>query len=142
MVLQQKDLFTKRWRKVQAPDPRESQIQISLIARLKLQARKDCIYFHIPNGELRDKRAAAKLKAMGELPGVPDLEFIWPDDGRVKVLFLELKRRKGRLDDNQLAFSLLAGAVGCYFESADNIDDAVAILKHHGILPREPTWRV
>ena len=142
MTLQQKDLFTKRWRKVRAPEPRESQFQIALIDRLKLQARKDCVYFHIPNGELRDKSAAAKLKAMGLLPGVPDLEFIWPDDGRIKILFLELKRgRKGKLDDNQMAFGAFVNAIGCYFEVADSIDSAVTILTAYRILPKEPTWR-
>ena len=49
-----KDLFTKRWRKARAPDPSELQIQISLIKRLGYMALPGCVYFHVPNGELRD----------------------------------------------------------------------------------------
>src|SRR5262252_3777502 len=110
----QKDLFTKRFRKIKAPDPREFQIQISLIQRLGYMALPNCVYFHIPNGELRDKRIAAKLKAMGELAGVLDLEFIWNDEtGRLRVLFLELKAVDGNLEEGQSEFITRVGRLGC-----------------------------
>jgi hypothetical protein len=132
---QQKDLFTKRWRRARAPDPSELQIQISLIQRLGYMALPGCIYFHVPNGELRDKRAAAKLKAMGTLPGVSDLVFIYNDAaGGLRVLFLELKAR-GRLPTPaQAGFADRVCKLGCNVEVADSIDQAVEILENYGIL--------
>lgn len=131
----QRDLFTKRFRKVRAPDPREFQIQIALIQRCGYMALPDCVYFHIPNGELRDKAIAQKLKAMGELPGVLDLEFIWNDErGRLRVLFLELKATKGELSDEQSDFIRRVARLGCATETAYSIDEAVAILERYGIL--------
>jgi hypothetical protein len=135
---QQRDLFTRRFRTVRAPDPSETQLHISVIAHLKLRARKDIglIYFHTPNGELRDKRTAAKLKAMGVLPGVSDLQFIWKDarSNRLRVLFLELKARGKTRSDEQVAFAVRARATGCGAEVADNIDSAVAILQAYGVI--------
>src|SRR5262245_17194103 len=133
MTEQQKHLFTNRWRKVRTLDPLEVQIQISLIARLKLLVRPDVIYFHIPNGEERDKRVAAKLKAMGVLPGVADLLFIWSEQ-TLRALFLELKRRGNALEENQEQFKLNCEAIGVLYAWADNIDDAVKILQGHNLL--------
>jgi hypothetical protein len=136
MTAQQRDLFTKRYRKVEAPQPSELQIQIALIERLGWMCLPDCVYFHVPNGELRDKRAAAKLKAMGELPGVSDIEFIYNDQaGRLHVLFLELKARGRRPSDDQQIFGRRVSRLGCAFECADSIDQAVEILQRYGILP-------
>ena len=137
---QQRDMFSKRWRQVRAPEPSELQIQISLIAHLKLMCRRDVVYFHVPNGELRDKRTAAKLKAMGELPGVADLVFVWSDTPchgaapELKNLYLELKARKRTMSPEQLAFRDRVVDAGAQYAVADNIDDALAILRQHGLL--------
>jgi hypothetical protein len=134
-VVQQKDLFTKRWRQVKAWAPSELQIQIALIEHLKYRCRRDVVYFHVPNGELRDKRVAAKLKAMGALPGVADLVFVWSDgDGRVKNLYLELKARKRMMSPEQLVFCDRVTDVGAYYHCVDNIDEALGILDGYGIL--------
>ena len=56
------------------------------------------LIFHIPNGGYRRPSEAAKLKAMGLTPGIPDL-FIpeWR-------LFIEMKRTKGgKLSDDQIS---------------------------------------
>jgi hypothetical protein len=134
--LQQKDMFTKRWRRVQALDPKESQIQISLIAELKIRIRPGVMYFHVPNGEERNKSIAAKLKAMGTLPGVADLIFIWCDHARIKILFLELKRRNKPLSPEQYAFCLKIREAGALYDMADSVAGAIEILQHHGLLRR------
>lgn len=36
------------------------------------------LFFAIPNGGYRDIREAAKLKATGVVPGVPDTLLVWP----------------------------------------------------------------
>ena len=134
----QKDLFTKQFRKVRAPEPREFQIQIALIQRLGYMAMPDCVYFHIPNGELRDKSVAKKLKAMGELAGVLDLQFLYQSPtGRLCVLFLELKTRKGELTDQQSDFMRRVARLGCATETANSIDEAVVILERYGILTKK-----
>jgi hypothetical protein len=128
---QQKDLLTGRWRTVRAPAPLEHQLQISLIEHLKWRCKRpDVTYFHVPNGELRDKRAAAKLKAMGVMPGVSDLEIMFGPH----VLFLELKAHRRKLTVAQQLFGQRMLDHGHYFAWADNIDDAVSILRRYGIL--------
>lgn len=131
---QQRDMFTKRWRQVPAWKPSELQIQISLVAQLRLICRRDVVYFHVPNGELRDKRTAAKLKAMGELPGVADLVFVWCDGGVLKNLYLELKARKRTMTPEQVVFCDRVIDAGADYHCVDNIDDALEILRAHGLL--------
>jgi hypothetical protein len=130
---QQKDLLTQRWRKVRAPAPLEHQLQIALIQHLQYRARPGVIYFHVPNGELRDKRAAAKLKAMGVLPGVADLVFVWDDDG-LRNLYLELKAKGRRQTLEQITFAEVIQVTGASYRVAATLDDALAILKSFNLL--------
>lgn len=59
------------------------------------------LFYHIPNGEKRDPRTAAKLKAMGLVPGAPDCPFHY----RGKTYFFEFKKPKtGKASDDQLEF--------------------------------------
>jgi hypothetical protein len=131
---QQKDLFSKRWRQVKAPQPSERQLQISLVQHLRLCARRDVVFFHVPNGELRDKRTAAKLKAMGELPGVADLVFVWCDDGVLRNLYLELKAHKRPMSPEQMVFCDRVIYAGADYHCVDSIDEALALLRAHGLL--------
>lgn len=60
--------------------------------------------FAIPNGGLRDKRTAARLKVQGVKPGVSDLMLAIPSKGK-HGLFIEMKRTKGgKLSIEQDAF--------------------------------------
>jgi len=138
MTPQQRDMFTKRWRRVRQVEPAEHQIQMSLIQHLKYRARPDVEYFHVPNGELRDKRAAAKLKAMGTRPGVADLVFVWYDReaGALRNLFLELKAAGRRQSPEQKFFAERVRAAQASYEVADTIDEALAILHRHDLLAR------
>lgn len=52
------------------------------------------LLFHIPNGGLRNKVTAARMKLLGVKPGVPDL-FLPVARGDWNGLFIEMKRRKG-----------------------------------------------
>jgi hypothetical protein len=139
----QKDLLTKRWRTVRALEPSELQLQISVVRHLQWRCREGVIWFAVPNGELRDKRTGAKLKAMGVRPGVADLIFIWGElistprlEVTPQLLFLELKARGGRLSPPQIEFRDIMRKCGAPFEVADNIDDAIALLDRYGILKR------
>ena len=134
MIGLQRDLFTRRYRKAPTLEPSELQIHISLVARLRLQCRPGIVYWHTPNGEERDKRVSAKLKAMGVLPGVADLQFIFPC--AAPNLFLELKARGRGLTEDQQFFRDLMRAAGHFYEWTDSLDDAVRILRKHNVLPR------
>jgi hypothetical protein len=138
-------LFTRRFRKVRQPDPLEYKMQIDLVDLLKLTLRPDRVaYWHTPNGEWRDIKTGAKLKAMGVLPGVADLFFLWSIPVSVVAephvrkfpqnLFLELKRHGEDLSPEQEHFRDLVTAHAAFYEVADSIDVAIAILKRHQIL--------
>lgn len=66
--------------------------------------------FHVPNGGLRNKREAGKLKAMGVKAGVPDVWLPAPKpyeiDGYKELAYglaIELKKTKGGVvRDNQI----------------------------------------
>jgi hypothetical protein len=132
---QQKDLFTKHWRTVR-DDPAEAQLQIALVEHLRWRAKPDVIYFHVPNGGLRNKAEAAKLKAMGTLPGVSDLIFVWYDYDKhdLRNLYLELKARGRRPSPAQHNFAAVIGAAGADYAWTDDLDTALLILKQHGLL--------
>jgi len=140
----QRDLFTRRWRGVEPRAPKEHELQIQFVNLMKWALRPDVIMFHVPNGEVRDKRAAAKLKAMGTLSGVSDLVFLWrkyweDDEGSHTgpgILFLELKRDGGirQLTVEQAAFGIAVRAMDIDFEVAGSIDQAVEVVKSRGLL--------
>ena len=52
------------------------------------------LMYHIPNGGSRNKAEAARLKAQGVKPGVPDICLPVPR-GKYHGLYIELKRSKG-----------------------------------------------
>jgi len=138
----QRDLFTRRWRDVRTSSPKEHAMQIQLVSLLRWCLRPDVIMFHVPNGELRDKRAAAKLKAMGVLPGVADLVFLWKkyfEDSEGShtapgILFLELKLPGRKQTDEQVAFGLAARLAGADYYAVRSIDEALIVLKERDLL--------
>jgi hypothetical protein len=136
-----KDLFTGRWRKMPNVPQKESQFQIELVQILRWCVRPDVIWRHVPNGEHRDPRTAAKLKAMGVLPGAADLEFHWCDiDARYsqrklrKVLHLELKVRNRQASGAQDAYRLAMMVLGDGYKVVRSIDEALEVLEHFRLL--------
>jgi hypothetical protein len=97
--------------------------------------RPDVIWRHVPNGEHRDKRTAAKLKAMGVLAGSADLEFHWCDaDRRRRLLHLELKVANRQQSVLQLGFALAVKLLGDDYYVAKSIEQAIGILGAHGLI--------
>ena len=58
------------------------------------------LMYHIPNGGLRNKTVAAKLKLEGVKSGVPDI-FLPVAKLNFHGLYIEIKAEKGKLSENQ-----------------------------------------
>jgi len=131
----QRDLFTRRWRNVRISAPKEHELQIQIVQVLQLVLRQNVVCFHCPNGELRNKAAAAKLRAMGVKRGVSDLAFFWADPAkRFRALFLEIKRPGGKLTTEQAAFGLMMRTLGADFDVAYSIDEAIEAVGTRGLI--------
>lgn len=132
----QLDLFMARKRRstkplaIRAVEPSETQLQISLVQHLKLLGRKGLLYFHPASGGLRTKSEAAKFKAMGVVPGIPDLIMLYAG----KTYGLELKTKRGVVSADQRAMLDAFRSAGAFAEVAHGIDEALAILNRWGLL--------
>lgn len=110
---------------------RELSHHIAVADVLRRFARDDVLWFHPANGEHRDKRTAAKLRAMGVQPGAPD--FVVIVAGRVYLL--EMKRPGGEKPRAaQRDFLFRAVAAGCETAVAFGVDAALDRLNLWGAL--------
>ena len=131
---QQKNLLAGRWRKLVEPQ-KEATFHIQLVSTLRWCLRPDVVWRHVPNGEHRDPRTAAKLKAMGVLPGSADLEFFYRNAaGTPCLLFLELKLPGRKCSEAQMVFALAVKLLGAEYEVACSIDEAIGILGKRGLI--------
>src|SRR5262245_18107817 len=141
VATKQRDLFTRQWRSIIKPQ-KESALQIVLVAMLRLMLKPTVIWRHVPNGEHRDIRTAAKLKAMGVLPGSADLEFHWCEIDALerkhrRCLHLELKAGGRQRTEQQVAFALAVRLLGDEYQVARSIDQAIGILGELGLIRRD-----
>jgi hypothetical protein len=88
----------------------EHQEQKILIRWFRLQYPQ-YIIFAIPNGGMRNKITAMKLKDEGVLSGVSDL-FLMCANQSYNGLFVEMKSIKGKLSVEQNKFMLAANRAG------------------------------
>jgi hypothetical protein len=120
--------------------PTEAQHQEALFALLARVERRDPragLAFHVPNGGLRSKATAARLKAQGVRPGVPDVLLPCPARGHTG-LAVELKRQGGRLAPAQEAWLDALEAQGWRCVVAWRWEDAAReILEYLGHAPKE-----
>ncbi len=116
---------------VKLPPPKELALHIAVADHLKAYARPDWRWTHFPAGEERDKRHAAKLKAMGLRRGWPDFVLVSPE-GRFHGL--EMKRRGEGLSEDQEEFREWCDGLGIPFAWADDLGEAVGILEGWGAL--------
>jgi hypothetical protein len=109
---------------------REAQDHRALVKHLRLRAKPDVLWLHVPNGGKRDKIGAAILKSMGTLAGAADLLF-WHQGN---AFALELKAPGGRLSEAQLEFLARFNDAGGHTAVAEGLDRAIAVLEAWGIL--------
>ena len=88
--------------KPRVPTEEEEQITLFRWAEWMAQVRwpELAMMYHVPNGGKRDAREAARFKAMGVKPGVPDLCIPVPRGGYAG-LYIEMKYGKNKPTDNQ-----------------------------------------
>lgn len=97
----------------------EAEQQAAFVEWFRLKYPKLTLY-HTPNGELRNKSVARKLKKMGVLPGVFDLHLL------DHHLFIEFKAdNKGKLSEAQQKFGERAQQTGHSTLIVYGIDDAM-----------------
>lgn len=90
---------------------------------------------HIPNGGLRNKAVAAKLKAQGALPGVPDI-FLPVARGGYFGMYVEMKALDGKLSEQQKEIIPALRAQGYYVVIGWGMDDAVKKIEFYLKMPR------
>lgn len=90
--------------------------------------------FHVPNGERRDARTAAKLKSMGTRAGVPD--YCFPCAGG-RVLWMEFKAPGGKLSQVQRVFIGLLRDLGHTVAIVESVDDVRNTFRAYGVQTRE-----
>ena len=121
---------SRRPKAVAVPEPSETQIQQSFIQYLDLCAHRDLVYWAVPNGGKRSKVEAARLKAEGVRAGVPDVHFMF----RGKFYVIEIKKKKGRLSEDQKLFIPRLKDAGAVVEVAYGLDACHAAVKTWGMV--------
>lgn len=119
----------------------EEQAHVAIVEGLRL-ILNDALVFHVPNGELRDKATAAKLRRMGVVAGIPDIvvmqrigeitdiarDIFRPIPG---IAFLEVKSRTGRRSSAQSdVLDWLRGA-GFIAAIVTGLEGAEKVLRDH-----------
>jgi len=106
----------------------EQALQIQIVNALHMVA-PDVLVNHVPNGGYRTPAEARAFKAMGVLPGWPDLQCSWAV-GRIG--FLELKADKGALTPAQDAMHATLREMGFEVAVARSVVEAVQALIDFG----------
>ena len=119
------------------PRPRdrnaEARIQAVIVEWIRVVGR-DLVVFHPPNGGLRNKAKAARLKWIGTLAGVPDLVVLGRDG---QCWLIEVKAPGGALSAEQRALRDRWTALRIPFVVAKSIDDVRRAFEIWGIETRE-----
>lgn len=88
------------------------------------------VSWHTPNGGKRDRVEAIRFKMIGVEAGIPDYLFLWGG-----LFFIEFKEPNGgtltKSQELMIPQIRAAGAVG---EVIDNLADAKAFVRKHGLL--------
>lgn len=109
------------------PGHPESELQRACVRWFRLQY-PGVLFFHIPNGGKRNAREAARFKAEGVVPGIPDL-FLAEARHGFHGLFIEMKAGKNRPTPEQADAMQMLSASGylcavCYtFEAFKELID-------------------
>jgi hypothetical protein len=117
------------------PRHEETRFQTHLVDIFdKHVSSSDAFMFAVPNGEARDARTGAFLKAMGVRKGVVDLVLI-----ARSIWFIEVKKPhvegepQGKLSKSQIEFRDFVIAKGHNWRQCESFDQFFAILAEAGV---------
>ena len=88
-------------------------------------------YQNVPRSDTFAARSGAKNKAMGVRKGFPDMTIFRFES---KPIFLELKSKKGQLQDNQEDWRDTLQAMGFSWYLVRSIDDVKEVLTKEGVI--------
>jgi hypothetical protein len=94
-------------------------------------------FWHLPSGEKRSPITGARLKRMGARSGLPDFELLAPRGECGRPHFLEVKRKGGKLTEEQAEFAAWCRNNECPYAVTDSFDNALFILKQWGAVKKE-----
>lgn len=120
-----------------APRETEDDLQRAVVEHWLIRGTPGSLVAAIPNGGLRSKATAGRLKTQGVRPGMPDLYCLSPL--RIFGFWIELKRpgtknlEKALSDDQRDIHALLRDRGYEIFVSAD-LDETLGILKDEGVI--------
>lgn len=103
----------------------ETSLHLEVVRFLRVAWPSDLMFWHTPNGGLRNKAEAGKLKAMGVLAGVPDLLFVLPN---AQLAGIELKTPGEELTPGQIEFRDRLTALKGGFATCRSVDEVEATL--------------
>lgn len=103
---------------------REHDIQVSCISWFRYEYPRYLI-FAVPNGGSRHAIEAANMKREGVTAGVSDLIIVADH----KVLFVEMKDRRGRQQESQREFQHKVEVLGHRYVLCRSIDDFMFAVK-------------
>ncbi|MBV8107960.1 MAG: VRR-NUC domain-containing protein [Hyphomicrobiales bacterium] len=112
---------------------REARNQVSIVEWIRVVA-PDVLVFHVPNGGLRSKAEAARMRWTGVVAGIPDLIVVAPGG---RAFFLEVKALGASLSEAQRAIHECLVALGTPPVIVCSIDDARRAFAAWGIDTRE-----
>ena len=111
----------------------EARVQAAIVEWIRLVA-PELIAFHVPNGGLRTKAEAARMKWVGVLAGVPDVVVLGLDG---QCWLIEVKAPGGSLSAEQCVIRDRCVALRIPFVVAKSIDDVRQAFKVWEIETRE-----
>lgn len=121
-------------RMVRGLGPTEDQIQIQIIKECSFLKYNGLpllkIIRHIPNGGLRSKTEAARLKGMGVLAGTPDIHLPVPRHN-FSSLYLELKTEEGELSKDQKEQIKILRSLGNKVVICRNVADSMTEIRSY-----------
>ena len=127
-----RDLFGRRTARPRDRNG-EARRQAAIVDYVRRVAR-DVEIWAVPNGGLRSKAEAGRLKWTGVLAGVYDLTLALPGG---RSAYWECKTPWGQLSAEQSEWALRMLALGHHLALVRSIDDARAELQRYGIMTRE-----
>jgi hypothetical protein len=125
----QLNLLTRR-KAARLPPAIELRTHVALADTLTLSLAEGWYWWHHPGGENRDAITGAKLKRMGNKPGISDFLFITQPHATLHAL--ELKRRGKKPSPAQVSFLAIVRLLGGEAEWVDSYEDAIRVLKDWG----------